>query len=138
MQEQEVVNIRTLHFGEIEIPKQNILDFEFGILGFEDLKQFIIVSEEETEPFKWLISIDEPNIGFPIVDPWLLDNNYNPGRGFNLEEDAVFSIVTLGKKDQNMTANLKAPIVINIKENTGKQVILPNEKYSPTFIVSKK
>ena len=67
-----------------------------------------------------------------------MDNNYNPGRGFNLEEDAIFSIVTLGKKDQNMTANLKAPIVINIKENKGKQVILPNDKYSPTFIVSKK
>lgn len=138
MQEQEVVNIRTLHFGELEIPKQNILYFEFGILGFEDLKQFIIVSEEETEPFKWLISVEEPNIGFPIVDPWLLDNNYNLGRGFNLEEDAIFSIVTLGKKDQNMTANLKAPIVINIKDNKGKQVILPNDKYSPTFIVSKK
>jgi len=138
MQEQEVINIRTLHFGDIEIPATNVLEFEFGILGFEDLKRFVIISEEETEPFKWLLAIDEPNIGFPIVDPWLLDGNYNPGRTYKIDEEALFSIVTLGKADQNMTANLKAPIVINIKENKGKQIILPNDKYSPTYVVSKK
>lgn len=138
MQKQDVINITTIHFGELEVPKENLLEFEEGILGFEDLKRFVIISEEETEPFKWLLSIDEPNIGFPIVDPWLLDINYSPGKGFKLEEEALFSIITLGKADQNMTANLKAPIVINIKNNKGKQVILPNDKYSPTFIVSKK
>ena len=138
MQEQDVINITTIHFGDLEIPKNNLLEFEEGILGFEELKRFVIISEEETEPFKWLLSIDEPNIGFPIIDPWLLDINYSPGKGFKLEEEALFTIITLGKADQNMTANLKAPIVINIKNNKGKQVILPNDKYSPTFIVSKK
>lgn len=133
MQTQDVRLIRTLHFGEVEVPQQNIIIFEEGILGFDTLREFVIISEEETEPFKWLISLEEPNIGFPIVDPWILDQNYNPGKKFQLEEEALFSIVTLGGKEKLMTANLKAPIVINVKESKGKQVILPNDKYSPTF-----
>lgn len=138
MQTQDVKLIRTLHFGEIEVPQQNIIIFDEGILGFDNLREFVIISEEETEPFKWLISLEEPNIGFPIIDPWLLDQTYNPGKRFQLEEEALFSIVNLGGKDKVMTANLKAPIVINVSESKGKQVILPNEKYSATFEVRSK
>ena len=135
MQKQDVKLIRTLHFGEVEVPQQNIIHFDEGILGFDELREFVIISEEETEPFKWLISMEEPNIGFPIVDPWILLQSYSPGKKFQLEEEAIFSIITLANKDKVMTANLKAPIVINIKENKGRQVILPNEKYSATYEV---
>ena len=62
------------------MPQQNIIHFDEGILGFDELREFVIISEEETEPFKWLISMEEPNIGFPIVDPWILLQSYSPGK----------------------------------------------------------
>src|SRR6056297_2392097 len=109
MQEQEAIKINTIHFGELEIPESNIIKFGDGLLGFEDLKNYVLISEEESEPFKWLLSIDEPSIGFPIVDPWFIVTKYNPGRGVDPEKDAVFCIVTLGNTERKMTANLKAP-----------------------------
>ncbi|MFN3782156.1 MAG: flagellar assembly protein FliW, partial [Candidatus Kapaibacteriota bacterium] len=51
--------IKTLQFGELEIEPQHIFYFENGILGFEDLHEFVLIADEETLPFKWLISIEK-------------------------------------------------------------------------------
>lgn len=136
MQEQEAIKINTLYFGELEVPMENIIKFSDGLLGFEHLKNYVLISDEESEPFKWLVSIEEPEIGFPIVDPWFVINKYNPGRGVDTDKDAVFSIVTLGNSERKMTANLKAPIIIDIHSKEGKQIILPSDKYSTNHVIS--
>ena len=45
------------------------------------------------------------------------------------EEVLVLTTVTLNSNIENMTTNLKAPIIINIKEKLGEQLILDNDKY---------
>ena len=48
------------------------------------------------------------------------------------EEDAVISvIVTMPTNPQQMTANLKAPLVFNLKNRLGKQIILTSNTYTP-------
>lgn len=136
MQEQEAIKISTMHFGDLEVPKENIISFKDGLLGFEDLKKYVLISDEESEPFRWLVSIDQPEVGFPIIDPWFVLHKYNPGRGIDPEKDAVFCIITLGNTERKMTVNLKAPVIIDIKVNEGKQIILPSDKYSPNFVIS--
>lgn len=128
--------INTLHFGEIEIDDEHIYHFPNGMLGFEYLKNFVLISEEETDPFKWLISVDEPEIGFPLLSPWHIDMNYNPGNNFDLNKHVVFVVVTLEDKKGFMTANMKAPVFFDIEGLKGEQSILPSDKYSPNFIIN--
>ncbi len=129
--------VNTLHFGMINVEEDYIFHFENGLLGFEILREFVLISDEDTMPFRWLVSIDEPAISFPLLSPWLIDLSYKPGKQFDDPNFVLFSIVTLEDDMGNMTANLKAPIVLNISNQTGEQVILTNDKYSPMSIIPK-
>lgn len=130
--------IRTLQFGEINVEPVHIFKFKEGLLGFENLYEFVLISDEETVPFKWLISLENPEIGFPLLSPWHLDLTYDPGNNFDLENEVLFVVVTLGNEKGKMTANMKAPVVFNIDEQSGKQIILPTDKYSPNYVIQKK
>lgn len=134
----ETRKVKTLQFGEILVEDRHIFNFPNGILGFEDLREFVLISDEETEPFKWLISLEEPEIGFPLLSPWHIDITYNPGRGFDLEKQVIMVVVTLEDERGQMTANMKAPLIFNVSEQTGEQVILPKDKYSPSYIIPNK
>ena len=130
--------IKTLHFGDIEAEPNHIYHFQNGMLGFDDLHDYILISEESTEPFKWLISVDSPQIGFPLLSPWHLDIGYEPDWRFNMHDQAMFVVITLEDENGNMSANMKAPVILNIETNHGEQVILPSDKYTTNFIIPKK
>lgn len=130
--------IQTSQFGELTFGIEHIFMFEEGLLGFDDLREFVLISDEVTDPFKWLISVEKPEIGFPLLSPWHLDIKYNPGKSFNLQTEVMMVVITLENNDGVMTANMKAPIVLDVESQKGKQVILPSEKYSPTFLIPKK
>lgn len=113
------------------------ITFKKGIPGFETLKKFNIKELEENEKFKIMQSIED-QISFVIVNPFEIYNEYE----INLNDETikeleiedsndvlVLSILTLGKTLQKSTINLKAPLIINIKNNLGKQIILQNENY---------
>jgi len=130
--------IKTLQFGVLEIEPHHIFYFENGILGFEDLHEFVLIADEDTLPFKWLISIENPEIGFPLLSPWHLDLMYDPGPEFDLEKQVLMVIVTLEDENKQMTANMKAPIVCDVENQKGWQTILMNDKYSTNFVIPKK
>lgn len=132
----QVITLNTHQFGEITIEVANIFLFANGLLGFEELKKFILISDEQTEPFKWLISVDEPSIGFPILSPFYIDFDYNIGKELDLENNVLFVVVTLQDENKNISANLKAPIILNLQEMTGEQLLIPFEKYSTSHIIS--
>ncbi|MGQ9820033.1 MAG: flagellar assembly protein FliW [Candidatus Kapaibacteriales bacterium] len=135
---QQVKKIFSSQFGELEILPQHIFHFENGILGFEDLREMVLISDEDTLPFKWLISIEQPEIGFPILSPWHLDLFYDPGEDFDLEKQVLMVIVTLEDENGQMTANMKAPIVFDVETQKGWQTILSTDKYSTNFVIPKK
>ncbi|WP_368493427.1 flagellar assembly protein FliW [Marinitoga sp. 1154] len=126
-------------FGELEISDDEIITFENGIPGFENLKEFYVYFSKDTFPIQWLISLENPDITFPIIDPILVRADYS----FELSKDLVeylninnpedvkiFSIMTIPHGDpDNITVNLKAPIVISKVNNKGIQIILDNELY---------
>ncbi len=136
--QKEKLILQTRQFGEIEIDDDSIYNFPNGILGFEEIKKYVLISEEETAPFKWLISIDEPSIGFPLLSPFYLDLEYNIGKNIDLEKYVLFAIITLNDENGNISANLKAPLVFDIENMTAEQIILPFEKYSTNFVISQR
>jgi flagellar assembly factor FliW len=134
----ETKEIHSSYFGELEIIPEHIFYFENGILGFEMLNNFVLITDDDIAPFKWLMSIEEPEIMFPIISPFYIDSVYDPGKGIDTEKQILFSIVTLNDGNGNITANLKAPVVLNPIDNTGEQIILSFEKYSVSQIISQK
>ena len=137
--EDRMVNLSTNNFGNLRIEKENIITFEQGLLGFEELKQFAIIDLEECLPFEWLVSVEDPIVAFPILNPTLFFSDYKPSLSkddlisLNIKKEKdveMFCIVTLDKKPENVTLNLKGPILINMKNKMGKQVVLAEDYYS--------
>lgn len=131
---------KTKHFGEIDIEGNKIIDFKDGIPGFENSKKYIVLYDgDETSPFRWLQSVDDGQLAFVVVNPFLILKDYDieiPEEavdGLNIEsiEDVmVLSIVVVPDDISKMTMNLKAPVIINTKNNRGMQVVLDTDRYS--------
>jgi flagellar assembly factor FliW len=105
-----------------------------GLLGFEHLKDYLLVANPSEEPFCWLQVKDDPSLAFIVINPFLVAPDYQPDLpqtdvdflGLEDPDDALlFNIVTLNK-DGSATVNLKGPIVINRHSLTGKQVVVAN------------
>ena len=110
--------------------------FPEGLPAFEEVKDFLLVANEEEAPFMWLQALAVPNLAFVVVDPFLVHPDYQPDlldsdvESLKIEDESdvfILSIVNLRhNSEQGITANLVGPIVINWKERIGKQVILKN------------
>ena len=112
--------------------------FEKGIPGFEDYKYFNVNIIKDNEKFYSIVSKEDDNIGFISISPFDikkdyeidLDDEFVNELDIKSEKDVlVLCLITLGKTLKDSTANLKAPIIINIKNNRGKQLILQDDKY---------
>lgn len=128
-------NIRTIHFGEITVEPHHVFYFTDGMLGFGDLHEYVLISEESTTPFKWLISLDAPEIGFPLLSPWHVDLFFEPGFNYDMNSQVLFVVVTLEDENGDMSANMKAPVILNVESQSGKQVILPGERFSTGYVI---
>ncbi|TCL47666.1 flagellar assembly factor FliW [Thermolongibacillus altinsuensis] len=132
-----MMKISTKYHGEVEINEKDIFDFVYGIPGFLDEKQFVLLTIEDS-PFVILQSVKTPSLGFVMIDPFTYFKDYD----FELDEQsvaqlqlsserevAVYVILTVADPFDNTTANLQAPIVLNYEKKLGKQVILTNTPY---------
>ena len=85
-----------------------------------------------------LQSLEDEKISFVLISPFDIVSDYEIKLGNEtverIEVDtannvSIFSLVTLNSDIKKITANLKAPIVINVKKNLGEQIIVDKEKY---------
>jgi flagellar assembly factor FliW len=124
-------------FGHIEIDESQVITFPGGLPGFEDLNRFVLIVLEKTRPFFWLQALDR-DIALPLISPFDIEPDYAPViddsclADLNLarEEDLlVFAVAVIPAEVQQMTANLAAPILINIANNRGCQVLTEDDHY---------
>lgn len=129
--------ISSIH-GKIIYEEDEVISFEKGVPGFQNLKKFVIKEVGEDSPFSILQSIEDKEIGFIVISPFLVNDKYE----INLSEEItnnlkisssnevlLYSIVTLNSNTKEITANLKAPIVININLKQGEQYIIDKDTY---------
>ena len=134
------MKIATKHFGEVEVDESKIVNFEKGIFGFEDEKQFIMFYEDEEAPngLCWMQSINDGDLVLPVVNPiyWYpdyspeIDDEHIEAIGELAEEDLqLFTVVVIRETIEDMTVNLQAPIVINYKTMQGMQAVIQGDDY---------
>jgi flagellar assembly factor FliW len=132
------MKIETKFHGIKEYSEKDIITFNKGVPGFEHLNKFILFPIEENEFFSVLHSVEDENVGLIVVSPFEIVKDYefkledSLTKRLNItkaEEVMVLNTVTLNSKVENITVNLKAPIIINIKSGLGEQIILDKENY---------
>ena len=134
--------VKSSRFGEVEIDDKSVIAFPNGIPGFEDQHRFVMMRCQQTEPIQWMQSVDNEYIVVPVINPFLLREEYHIE--VNDEELAVIEtteeedivvlcIMVLPENLQDMTMNLMAPIIINIKKMLGRQVVMDRGEMPLTF-----
>lgn len=123
----------------LEEKANNIITFNNGLPGFESLKTYVLEDIDGSEPFKLLKSTEDENIGFVTIVPFDFKVDYEVklteavinSLKIEVPEDVlILNTVTLNSDIKKITTNLKAPIIINLKNNLGYQMILDRENYS--------
>lgn len=137
------MKIVTKAYGPLDIDERQVIQFPYGLIGFEQFKAFALLDASQ-QPFYWLQSLDVPEIAFVLINPLLFRPDYTPDVAEEDLEDLqldqpedllVFSIVTIPDNQNRMTANLQGPVLINRKKKIGRQSISLNPNWRVKHVI---
>jgi flagellar assembly factor FliW len=121
---------------------ENIFTFPEGILGFENINEYIFLMNEKVKPFLFMQALHDSDLSFVCVETFLIRPDYsmklndatvNALELKNASDALVLSLVTVRKRIEDITANLISPIVINLRNSKAKQVVLEDSKYEVKY-----
>jgi flagellar assembly factor FliW len=124
--------VQTTRFGELNVQDNQIVYFEKGLPGFPEEKRYIMIELQEYRPFLFMQSIEDPNLMFILVDPYVYFAEYPTADVIAMEaewsteekERLLVRVIATIRENGNVTVNLVAPILIHTRLNRGEQVIL--------------
>ena len=137
------MKLNTVRFGEIEIEEDRIFNFAMPIIGFDMLHKFIILDPNKETLFKWLQSVEDPTLAFPVISVSALDLDYTidlPDNVVevlnitNVESLLVMNITSIPQDNpKGTTINLLAPLIFNLDNQTAAQVVLSGSGYDISY-----
>lgn len=128
------MRVETKPFGPMDVDERQTLRFPYGILGFEELKEYVLLDASQA-PFYWLQSLDDPSVAFVLIRPEVFRPDYRPDVPMEdvesiglvgMDDALVFCIVTIPEDQSMMTANLQGPLLVNRRSRIGRQSISTN------------
>jgi flagellar assembly factor FliW len=129
--------VKSSRFGEFEVPADSIIELPSGLIGFPKHRRFVMIDHKP--PFSWLHCVDDADLAFVVVDGFEFGEKYKlkpPPFGdvdIDLKPDdefAILVIVTVRSDPKDTTANLKAPLFVNVRTRKGVQVIFDDPNLS--------
>jgi len=127
-------------FGEIDFGPSDVVFFKEGLIGFPEMKEFVLVSHKDDSPFRWLQSVQEPTIAFLCAVPQHFVPDFNPtltiavAEALKLKGETERFVLTTASipagHPESMTLNLAAPILVNAKTRSALQFVLEDEAYT--------
>lgn len=138
------MNIDNPHSGTLEVAPDRIIEFPHGLPGFEDLRRYSLFHPEGAEgaPRHFILqSLDDPTVAFNIADPALFGFNYEinlsdeEAEALDLADPHDAAVVVMLVKDDSaggdgqVRANLKAPLILNVRARRGIQHVFSNLDY---------
>lgn len=140
--------INTLRFGELDIDESRIFDFVLPVIGFNDVTKFIILEPKQNNLFRWLQSIEDPSLAFPIISVASLDYDYSVDLSDNVinaldiknpESLLVMNITSIPQDNpRGTTINLLAPLIFNLDNQKAGQIVLSGSGYDISYPMFKK
>ena len=132
------VTIQSKPYGEVTVQEQQLLHFPAGLFGFERMQHYALL-DSTAPPFFWLQSLEEANLAFVLVNPYLVVPDYvldiSPQDlveiGGPAEDDLlVFAVVTIAREEGRVSCNLQGPVIINRRDRLGRQAISLDSRWS--------
>lgn len=129
--------INTSRFGQLEVDENRLITFDEGILGFPDHALYALIQTGEGSGFYWLQSTETADLAFVVCDPRLFVADYQvPVKLEELQtiglsdpgKSQVFVIVN--KVNDLLTGNFQGPLVVNVENRRGRQLVLSDKRYS--------
>jgi flagellar assembly factor FliW len=138
--------LETKHFGKLSYEAESEIEFPLGLPGFDERKRFVAVHFAESDPLIYLQSLDDPALCFITMPILAIDPRYelrvsgedlallglNPTRQPRIGDD-VMCLSVLSIQETGATANLLAPILVNLRNRTAVQAVAPESDYSHQF-----
>ncbi len=145
-----MTTVQTKYFGSLEYRQESLYDFPDGIPGFENAKQFLFIDQPLTKPLVFMQSLAQPSLCFAGLPIRCIDPNYklhiapedlgslqlSPERQPEIGSEVLCLALLSLSEDQPPTANLLAPIIVNLKARLGLQAIQTSSDYSHLHALS--
>lgn len=142
-QETDILTIETKKFGTVDVNKNAIFNFVSPIIGFNEHKNYTIIDYKPDSPFKWLQSMEDMDLAFPVT----LCSFFNIDYQFDIPDEEAQKLDIQNPDDvfvcnianipmsnpQGATINMLAPIVINIKNKKAMQLVLKNTDFQVRY-----
>jgi len=129
------MRIETTRFGGVDIDPEDILLFPQGMMGFEELRHWVLLTDDYNNALGWLQSITRAEVAMPVVSPRRFAQNYRVqiknGQLAPLEladDHQAFVLAVVNREEGQITANLRAPVIINLDRRLGRQVVTTDEQ----------
>lgn len=137
--EKELLSFTSARFGEFQVPAETVIEIPSGIIGFPHATRYVML--EHKQPFSWLHAVDDANLAFVVVDGFEFGQQFDVkppigDKDTDLREDdefAILIIVTVRSDPRLTTANLKAPVFVNMRNRKGVQIIIDDPRYTTRF-----
>ena len=128
------MKIQTKYFGELNIDDSTTLRFSDGLFGFEQEKEFVLLSFSEEEDFLLCLqSVTTPFLAFTVLNPFMVMPEYRPTLpqeelqrlGVDKSEDLCYYVLCRVENPvSKITVNMRCPVVLNDQTRQARQVIL--------------
>lgn len=127
--------IQTTRFGTIEFQPDDVLLFPQGIIGFEQYRHWILAGDAEIASLAWLQNLSQPDLAVAVVSPRRFVQDYQVRLQKRQLDDlqlrsiaSAYVLVILNRHGSALTLNLRSPLVVNLDQRIGKQVITTDEQ----------
>jgi flagellar assembly factor FliW len=138
-----MTELLTTNFGTISFEPESVFEFPHGLPGFEDRRNFVPVQSPACAPIVFLQSLEEPSLRFITIPVLVLDPQYRlqvldqdlevldwrAKRQPQVGED-VLCLAVVSIRESGSTANLLAPVVVNLQNHKAVQAVVPQSTYS--------
>ena len=131
--------LNTAKFGEIEVDDKHVFEFVLPIIGFDELHKYILLDPSPDTLFKWLQSVEEPGLAFPVISVASLNYDYSIDVSDdviqaleikNAESLLVMNVTSIPQDNpKGTTINLLAPLIFNVDNQKAGQIVLSGSGY---------
>ena len=132
---EETIKFQSSRFGELEVPSASVINFPYGVIGFPADHRYVIL--DYNPPFSWLQCVDNPELAFVVVNAAEFGDGYSfdlpvGDKDLDLQKDddvAIMNLVSVRPDPTLTTVNLKAPVIVNLKNMTARQIVLDDSRF---------
>lgn len=136
------MQIATKFLGLKDIDEKKIIEFAEGILGFPEIKRYVLFPYAET-PFLFLQAVEHTDLCFVLLDPCLISDDYvqevlaETAGSFGAAEPLIYVLVSVDEEKAEVRVNLQAPIIMQAEGKTAGQTVLTKKDYPVAYVLPK-